>query len=288
MSGIEIAHVKANGMIFRGREGKPKDAGAEPVILLHGFPETSAMWEDLLGALLHQGYRCFAPDQRGYSPGARPVTLSGYAYEELVGDVGALADTLGFERFHLIGHDWGSVIGWAALRTFPHRILSWTAMSVPHIDAFRLAVAGDADQRRRSRYLAFFMLPEEPEKLFCADDYAALRALYEPMPDSQVKEYVEILSEPGALTAALNWYRANPSLLKVDEASDFGPVWHSTLLIWGNNDMAVGRAAVESSRAYMRGPFRLVELDAGHWLAQEKPDQVKTEILSHLSAQTLR
>jgi pimeloyl-ACP methyl ester carboxylesterase len=287
MSGIGISYVEANGMIFRGREGNLRDTSAEAVILLHGFPESSAMWEDLLVALCGHGYRFFAPDQRGYSPGARPAALAEYGYEKLVSDVGALADALGFERFHLIGHDWGSVVGWAALRMFPDRIGSWTAMSVPHVDAFRSAIANDADQRRRSRYLAFFMLPEEPERFFIDNDYAGLRALWALIPDEQVRDYLGIFSEPGALTAALNWYRANPSLLRVDEASRFGPVWHPTLMIWGQTDMAVGRTAVEGSKAYMCGPYNLIELDAGHWLVQEQPERVQGEILSHLKAYPL-
>lgn len=287
MGGTGLLNVEANGMVFRGRGGNLKDTSAEPVILLHGFPESSAMWEDLLVALCGHGYRFFAPDQRGYSPGARPAALAEYACEKLVSDVGALADALGFERFHLMGHDWGSVVGWAALSMFPDRIGSWTAMSVPHVEAFRSAIANDADQRQRSRYLAFFMLPEEPERFFIADDYAGLRALWATIPKEQVRDYLEIFSEPGALTAALNWYRANPSLLRVDEASRFGPVWHPTLMIWGQTDMAVGRTAVEGSKAYMCGPYNLIELDAGHWLVQEQPERVRGEILRHLKAYPL-
>jgi pimeloyl-ACP methyl ester carboxylesterase len=283
-----ITQVEANGMLFRGRAGNLNAASAEPVMLLHGFPETSAMGEDLIAALADKGYRCFAPDQRGYSRGARPTALSDYAYEKLVSDAIALADVLGFVRFHLVGHDWGSVLGWAALRTCPDRVISWTAMSVPHVDSFRSAIATDADQRRRSRYLSLFMLPEEPEQMLTGNDYAALRELWAAMPDYQLKEYLDILSEPGALTAAINWYRANPTLLKVDKATEFGPVAHPTLLIWGNTDLAVGRVAVEGTLPYMRGPFKLVEMDAGHWLVQEQPERVREEILRHLKANPLR
>jgi len=287
MSAIELVRVEANGMIFRGRACGLKDTSKEPVILLHGFPESSAMWQGLMETLGEEGYRCFAPDQRGYSPGARPKDLASYRYENLVSDVSALADILGLEKFHLIGHDWGSVVGWAALGTFPDRIGSWTAMSVPHIEAFASAIASDEDQRRRSRYLGFFMVSEEPERFFRADDYAALRELYASIPPRQVEEYLEMFSEPGAMTAALNWYRSNPSLLKVEKASSFGPVWHPTLMIWGTTDMAVGRVAVEGSKGYMRGRYRLVELDAGHWLVQERPERVREEVLSHLRQEPL-
>lgn len=287
MNKCDITQVEANGMVFRGRAGNVNCASAEPVMLLHGFPETSAMWEELIAALVEEGYRCFAPDQRGYSRGARPSELSEYAYDKLVSDVVALADVLGFKRFHLVGHDWGSMLGWAALRICPDRVISWTAMSVPHVDAFRSAITSDADQQQRSWYLSLFMVPEEPEKMFTGNDYATLRELWAAMPDYQLREYLNILSEPGALTAAINWYRANPTLLKVDKATEFGPVVHPTLLIWGNTDIAVGRVAVEGTRPLMHGRYKLVELDAGHWLVQEQPERVREEILRHLQANPL-
>src|SRR5574339_996924 len=109
---ITVADLHANGMTFRVR--KAGDTG-EPVVLLHGFPETSHMWLQLIPKLVEAGYRCVAPDQRGYSPGARPADVEAYAYRALASDVFALADAAGFDRFHLVGHDWGALVGWAAL-----------------------------------------------------------------------------------------------------------------------------------------------------------------------------
>ena len=281
--------IDANGMVFRARFAGAEAPSSEPVILLHGFPETSIMWVGLMERLGEEGYRCFAPDQRGYSPGARRGTVEEYEYRKLVSDVMAQADALGCARFHLIGHDWGSAVGWALLHQHPDRVRSWTAMSVPHMDAFASAIADDPDQRERSRYMGFFMLPEKPEQSLTADDFAALRSLWSSIPAEQVEEYVSVFSQPGALTAALNWYRANTVLLeKRREGPKFGPVQHPTLLLWGNQDIAVGRVAIERTVQYMKGPYRLVELNAGHWLVQEEPERVHDEILRHLRTNRLQ
>jgi pimeloyl-ACP methyl ester carboxylesterase len=283
-----IREIEANGMVFRARFAGAEGSANEPVVLLHGFPETSSMWAGLMENLGDDGYRCFAPDQRGYSPGARPGGVEDYEFRKLVSDIMAMADALGCARFHLIGHDWGSAIGWAMLSLHPGRVRSWTAMSVPHLDAFASAIADDSDQRKRSQYMGFFMLLEKPERNLATDDFAVLRSLWSSIPKDQVEEYLRVFSQPGGLTAALNWYRANAVLLeKRREGPRFGSVQHPTLLIWGSQDMAIGRVAVERTAQFMKGPYRLVELNAGHWLIQEEPERVHEEILTHLRSNPL-
>jgi pimeloyl-ACP methyl ester carboxylesterase len=243
------------------------------------------MWAKLMERLADEGYRCFAPDQRGYSPSARPEGVENYTADKLVADIIALADILEFKRFHLIGHDWGSAVGWIMLAMYPERVQSWTAMSVPHMDAFVSAIADDSDQQQRSQYITFFMMPELPEKTLLANDLEALRVLWAAIPSDQVEEYIMVFSQPSALTAALNWYRANSFGMEQGyQGSIFGAVTHPTLLIWGNQDIAIGRAAVERTEQYLHGPYRLAELNVGHWLIQEEPDRVYEEILQHLKA----
>jgi pimeloyl-ACP methyl ester carboxylesterase len=276
-------------MTFHCRLDGMENPSGEPVILLHGFPETSAMWADPMAKLADEGYRCFAPDQRGYSPGARPERVEDYTYDLLAADVMALADAVGFERFHFIGHDWGSIVGWEVLRTHAKRIQSWTAMSVPHADAFTAAIADDPDQQQRSQYIGWFLQEGQAEEMLCGNDFAGLRAAWSSIPDNQVEEYLKVFSVPGAITAALNWYRANARLLdKRDGRDRFGSVSQPTLVIWGNRDIAVGRASVERTAPYMRGPYRVMELDAGHWLIQEAPERVYREILDHLRANRMK
>ncbi|KAA0239256.1 alpha/beta hydrolase [bacterium] len=273
--------IQARGMTFRCRFAG--DAG-EPVILLHGFPETSHMWAGLLPALEAAGYRCVAPDQRGYSPGARPEGIPNYSYRAIGSDVFAIADACGFDRFHLIGHDWGAGAGWAAVALDPGRIQSWTALSVPHIASFGSAIRADDDQRQKSQYITFFQEPGVAEAALSADGFEPLKRIWSESSPGEIEEYISVFRQPGALAAALNWYRGSRGVDPADPEVLFGPVDTPTLLIWGNRDMAIGRTAVEGAARFMTGPYRLVELDAGHWLMQEAPGRVTAEILAHLQA----
>ena len=278
---ITIREIAANGFTFRCREA---GTAGEPVILLHGFPETSHMWLPLLDALDEAGYRALAPDQRGYSPGARPEGADAYAYPNLVADVMALADAAGFDTFHLIGHDHGAGVGWTAVYTHPDRIRSWTALSVPHIAAFGEAIRNDADQQQRSQYIGFFQQPGAAEATFSENDFAALRGIWSASSPEEKEEYLSVFREPGALTAALNWYRGSLRTEGRDATAEVGAVSTPTLMIWGNRDQAIGRRANEEAAKFMSGPYRFVELDAGHWLIQEAPGRVIAEILQHLRA----
>ncbi|MDX1482390.1 MAG: alpha/beta hydrolase [Woeseiaceae bacterium] len=258
------------------------DKGDEALLLLHGFPQSSASWEPLIERAAAAGYRVVAYDQRGYSPGARPRPVDEYAIDRLVGDVLAVADALRIERFHLIGHDWGAAIGWALVLTNPARVLSWTALSIAHSYAFLDAVRNDPDQRRRSAYFLLFRLRGVAELLLGWGRQRLLRKLmYRCMPASHVEEYQAILSEPGALRAALNYYRAMGRRGRLTPDPE---VTVPTLFIWGNRDPAAGRTAAEATARYMRGEYRFVELDAGHWLLETRTGAVVSAVLGHVSA----
>lgn len=278
---VMTREIEANGLRFTCRE--QGDTG-EPVVLLHGFPETSHMWLPLMEALTNAGYRCLAPDQRGYSRGARPEGIEAYRYGHLAADVIALADAMGFQRFHLVGHDHGAGVGWMVAYTYPDRVRSWTAMSVPHIAAFGRAIREDPDQSQRSRYIGVFQIEGDAEKLLSADDFSALRQIWTESTAEEIEEYLAVLSQPGALTGALNWYRGSLGQDAHDATRAVGEISTPTLCLWGNADQAIGRQSTEWAVEYMKGPYRFVELDAGHWLIQEKPGQVIDEVLLHLRA----
>ena len=277
-----IVRIKANGYEFRARvAGLNRDAAT--VILLHGFPVTSAMWLPIISPLANAGYRVIAFDQRGYSPGARPEELSAYVIPNLVTDVIAVADAVGAKKFHLIGHDWGSAVGWSTVMRHPDRILSWTGLSIAHPVAFIEALQNDPDQQARSSYFALFTTPYLPEALFTFNDLALLKLGYEGMSAEQQQEYYEVFSEPQALTSALNWYRQmNASRATGAELSP--TINTPTLFIWGNNDQAVGRAAVEGQVKYIEGPYREIELDGGHWLLTSHSTRILPALLAHLGA----
>lgn len=284
-NGASLARMEVNDRVYRVRIGGFEDrADAAPkptVILLHGWPVTSAMWEPLIAPLVEAGYRVLAPDQRGYSPGARPLGKENYTTTLLSADIIAMADALNAEQFHLAGHDWGAVVGWQVMLSNPDRVLSWAALSIAHPQSFSAAVEEDPDQAARSRYFFLFATPWLAETVFSMRDFGLLKGVYGPMPETAREEYLALFAEPGALTAAFNWYRA--MTLSSQESSDISPIVNTpTLFIWGNQDGAVGRWATEDQAQYMQGPFEVIELDAGHWLMEEKPDEVIKPMLNHL------
>lgn len=275
--------IPARGMEFRARvAGMQSDR--DGIILLHGFPESSVMWTPLLDALASAGYRVVAFDMRGYSPGARPGDVSDYVATELAADVVAIADAVGFERFHLVGHDWGSAVGWVTVIQYSDRIRSWTGMAIPHLAAFVDALATSPEQQQRSGYMDILQKPLVPEFLLTYSGQKRLKALLARLPAEQRNEYLAIQAEPGALTAALNYYRA----LDAGEAaaSDIIDVVVTTptLFIWGNKDGVIARSTVEAQRPFIGGPFRELELDAGHSMLNEAPEQVIEAILAHVKA----
>jgi len=241
------------------------------------------MYAELMPQLAAAGYRVIAPDQRGYSPGARPESPEAYRVNLLARDMFDFATAVGAERFHLVGHDWGAVVGWQMVLTEPERVASWSALSIPHPAAFGEALREDPEQQRSSSYFLLFATPWLAESLFAMSDMAALRGMLAPMSDSQMSEYLAMLREPGALTAAFNWYRAT---MKVTAAqTDNGVEVHTpTLFVWGANDPAVARYGVNAQRQYMRGPFNEVEVDAGHWLLRDQAEATATAVLNHIES----
>ena len=252
------------------------------VVLLHGFPVTSAMWLDLIPALVEAGYRVVAFDQRGYSPQMRPKEVNQYVVPQMVSDVFAVADVIGEENFHLVGHDWGAGVGWGVVLAKPSRIISWTPLSIAHPAAFGAALQNDPDQQSRSSYFALFVTPGIPETLFTFNDLWFLKGVFGNMRAEKIDEYIDVFSEPGALTAALNWYRASFAGNQIDIEIQNNDVRVPTLFIWGNEDVAVGRLGTELMADYMKGPYSIIEVNAGHWLLSESPEQVIDPIVEHI------
>jgi pimeloyl-ACP methyl ester carboxylesterase len=276
---IEIEEITTNGMTFHCRTCGMKNSG-EPVILMHGFPETSHMWQGLMMLLASKGYRCLAPDLRGYSPGARPKDIKSYGIDKIAADIIQLADSVGFEKIHTIGHDWGAGCGWTVVELAPNLVNSWSALSVPHMQAWDVARKTDPDQKKKGRYMKLFQLPLLPELGFgiVLGIKGLPDTLYKHSSPGEVKEYMRVLNTKDAREAAFNWYRANKELL-----IPYHNVSIPTLLIWGNEDIAFGRAGIEATQKYMmKGKYELLELNAGHTLIQEKFDEVSTAILGHL------
>ena len=266
--------ISVRGLAFEAELAGP--AGAPAVLLLHGFPQGAGVWDLVRPALLDAGLRTVALDQRGYSPGARPADVDAYRMPECVADAVAVLDTLDLPAAHVVGHDWGAVVGWHLAAGYPDRVASLTAVSVPHPRAMADALREDTDQRERSSYIRLFQQPGKAEEVLLADDAARLRAMFAGCPAERIDRYVTAMREPGALTGALNWYRA---ISEADTAT-VGPVEVPTTYLWGGGDVAVGRIAATGCARYVTGPYRFVPLaGVSHWLPDEAPGAVGEEIL---------
>jgi pimeloyl-ACP methyl ester carboxylesterase len=277
-----LVDIPVGRMTFRARVAGPDDGRL--VLLLHGFPQSSYEWRSQLAALAGAGYRAVAPDQRGYSPGARPEGVEHYATAHLVADVIAIADWLGAHQVDLVGHDWGGAVAWLLAARYPERLRSLTVVSTPHPAALYSAIAdGKGDQQQRSQYMEVFRQEGTAEDLLLANDAFGLRQLYEAsgLPADAGDEYVRLLAEPGAMTAALNWYRA----MSPAEASGLPLVTTPTLYVWSDADIALGREAAEATAQYVEGPYRFEVLhDVSHWVPEAAPDQLNALLLEHLEA----
>jgi pimeloyl-ACP methyl ester carboxylesterase len=273
MRRVELA---VGELVFDARADGPEDG--ELVLLLHGFPQTSFSWRHQLPALGAAGYRAVAPDQRGYSPRVRPQDLTSYRAERYVEDVIGLADALGAERFHLVGHDFGGFVAWDVASHHAERLSTLTVVSTPHPAPFSKSILEGGEQRDRSSYMLFFRSPEA-EAFFLDNDAAGLRGLYEASGLTEFDEYVRALTQPGAMTGALNWYRA----VDRSAAAGIGPITVPTLYVWSTNDPALGREAAEATAGQVEGPYRFEELeDVSHWIPEEAPDALNRLLLGHL------
>lgn len=242
----------------------------EPVVLLHGFPDTGRVWRHQVPALLDAGLRVIVPDLRGYGRSDQPDQVSSYAMSFLVADVVAVLDHLGIGRAHVVGHDWGAGIAWALAALHPDRVDHLAVLSVGHPAAF--AAAGLA-QREKSWYMLLFQFPGIAERWLSQDDWANFRAWAgHPDADAVAAE----LEASGSLTPGLNWYRANlaPETL-LGPPRRLPPVAAPALGIWSSNDIALTETQMTASAGYVRGPWRYERLEGiGHWLQLEAPAAV--------------
>ncbi len=251
-----------------------------PVLLLHGFPQTGLAWQRQIAALAGHGYRVVAPDQRGYSPGARPRRPEDYRMGLLVDDVVEITEELGWAAFDLVGHDWGGAVAWWAADAHPGRVRTLTVVSTPHPGALATALRTDDDQRERSQYMIDWRETPATEQRMLAHDARELRGLYAgKVPQDSVEAYVRHLSGPGALTAALNWYRAG----RPD--GTIGVIDVPTLYVWSTRDRAFGATAAQETGRWVKGPYRFETLqDVSHWIPEEAPETLSRLLLEHLRA----
>jgi pimeloyl-ACP methyl ester carboxylesterase len=275
---IDRLEIHAAGLVFTGRACGPHDG--RRVLLLHGFPQTSWAWRDELWALGGAGYRAIAPDLRGYCSGARPTEVAAYATEHLLGDVVALADSMEMATFDLVGHDWGGMLAWLVAARHPGRVRSLSVVSTPHPLALQEAMSTHAVTGAEP-----FGSDEATEQLLLGADgsgsgLAAVLA-QSGLDEDDVRTYVSAMTEPGALAAALNWFRA----MDAGTLRDLLPVSVPTLYVWSTGDLSFGREAAEATARYVQGPYTFEILEnVSHWVPEMAPAELSALLVAHLAA----
>ncbi|MBD0861280.1 alpha/beta hydrolase [Gordonia sp. zg691] len=240
------------------------------VLLLHGFPVNGSCYDDVLPRLHESGLRTIVLDQRGYSPGARPSGVQDYRLDLLVSDAIGVLDALGVSYAILVGHDWGGIVAWHLAGKYPDRFTGLVVASTGHPSALREALSS-GDQRERSSYILDFVAEGAEEKIL-ADDGAGLRAV------GVTAEEMAPLIEPGALTAALNWYRAN-FVGDIKATMACPPVEIPTTMVWSDADPALGREQAQGSGRYVYSDWRFCELaGVDHWIPQHAAPALASEI----------
>jgi pimeloyl-ACP methyl ester carboxylesterase len=279
---IEIEDPEYGRLIFDADAAGP--AGGDLVLLLHGFPQTKRSLRFQVEALGAAGYRAVAVDQRGFSPGARPAGVEAYRTDRLTADVLAMADALGAHRFHLVGHDFGAVIGWQVAARHGDRLATYNSLSVGHPLAYVEALAAsDGDQLQRSGYFEWFIKPETDAEL---GSYDSLHALYlaAGLTEEDAVAYATHLGSPEAIGSGLNWYRASG----VHQITDLSPVTVPVLFIWSTEDPALGPASAYGTASQVAGPYRFEVIEGvDHWLPEHATERVNELLLEHLGAYPL-
>jgi pimeloyl-ACP methyl ester carboxylesterase len=264
--------VQANGLSF-----PVVDHGRGPaVLLLHGFPDDRHVWRYQLGALADAGFRAIAPDLRGFGDAPRPIDPKEYGIPIVVRDVVGILDALGVQRVQLVAHDWGAAVGWRLAAEYPDRIERYAALSVGAPGG-----ATTIEQREKSWYILFFRQTGVAEEELSRDGWKLFREWARNTVDTE--QYVKNLSRAGALTAALNWYRASGALAAGGGGAGLPQVTCSVLGIWSDKDAYLTEMRMQASGERIKGPFRYQKITgASHWLMLDKPAELNRLLLGFL------
>jgi pimeloyl-ACP methyl ester carboxylesterase len=250
-----------------------------PVVLLHGFPDSSYVWRHQIPLLVAAGKHVIAPDLRGFGESGRPEGVEAYAMRRQVADVVAVLDGLGIPRADVVGHDSGAALAWVFAAVVPDRVDRLVVLSVGHPNAYRHL---PIEEREKWWYQLLFQFEGVAEQLLTQDDWRLMREFSRG--DGDLERWLADLSRPGALTAALNWYRANSRPdQEVGTREPFPSVAASTLGVWSDGDNYLAERAVVESSAYVTGPWRYERVEgASHWLQLDAPERVSELLLDFL------
>jgi epoxide hydrolase 4 len=281
---LEHSTIKTNGIRLHVVQAGPKSG--VPVLLLHGFPEFYYGWRKQIPALAAAGCRVIVPDQRGYNLSDKPREIKSYCVEALVEDTLGLIKALDYEKVNLVGHDWGAFIAWMLAIKHPEKLHRLGILNVPHPAVMKRFLQRDFEQMRRSLYALFFQLPWLPEMIMRLGDWrvASLGMRRSGKPDAfteeDIKLYKNAWSQPGAMTAMLNWYRA--AARYYPEITNGMQVNVPALILWGVQDFALSRRMARLSLDYCEDGNLVFFPDATHWVQHEEAEEVNRQLLSFI------
>jgi pimeloyl-ACP methyl ester carboxylesterase len=290
MNEIQRTHrtITTNGVNLHVVQAGPVDG--DPVILLHGFPEFWYGWRGQIDPLARAGYRVIVPDQRGYNRSEKPENIASYHLDTLAQDIFGLVQKSGYERVHLVGHDWGAVVAWRLASNDPSCLKRLVILNAPHPAIMLRTLTRSGEQMIRSLYILAFQIPRLPEALMRSGNYTRLAKTLQrnahpgAFSEADLGLYRQAWSQPGSLTSMLNWYRASfrwglrnlwarPTPTRIETP---------TLVIWGAEDTALSRdMAPASTELCLDGHLALFE-DAGHFIQHEKTEAVTQLLIDFL------
>jgi pimeloyl-ACP methyl ester carboxylesterase len=260
------------------------------VLLLHGFPECWISWRHQVPLLVRAGYRVAVPDQRGYNLSDKPRGVEHYQIDRLTGDILALIHALGRERATIVAHDWGGAAAWRFAMDHPRVVERLVIMNAPHPVVFAKALKGDWSQRIRSWYMVFFQLPWLPEALLTLSPLASARLFFRrttvrpgAFSDDDLAVLAAAMAQPGAMECMINWYRA---AFRFSTAKKARPVEAPTLLIWAEDDIALGVPLTHGLEPWVPDLQIHAIPGCGHWVQNEAPDEVNQHLLHFLQEGT--
>lgn len=266
--------MAVNGVELMVTDHGPAEGAA--VLLLHGWPDTAYLWRHQIPVLTGEGYRVLCPDMRGFGGSDKPEEVEAYRVGEYVADVEDLLNQAGIDRAHVVAHDHGAVAAWALALRHPHRVESLTALSVGHPNAFG---AAGLRQLQMSWYTLLFQFEGVAETFLSSNDWAMFRRLVGNHPETE--RWIESLSQPGALTASLKWYRANAHPRRLITPSAPLPTCPvPTLGIWSSGDTALSERQMTGSEAHVDGEWEYLRIDdVSHWIPLDAPDQLNEALV---------
>lgn len=258
------------------------------LLLLHGFPDFWYVWRFQI-PVLARDFRVVAPDLRGYNETDKPEGVENYRLHLLVEDVRGLIHALGEERAVLVGHDWGGIVGWSLAAFNPQVVEKLVILNAPHPNAYIMRTRGLLRQLQKSWYVFFFQAAYVPEEVLSRNGFAFLKnmllqsfAKKNVLTEEDLKVYLEAWAKPKALTAALNYYRANmnPSILFSEKIVAYPKVKVPTLVIWGEKDAALSKDLVANTEEFVDAQYSIKYLpECGHWVQLEEPELVNKHIV---------